>query len=77
MTEIEYRLADLINFSSSQKPIEFGDAFKSIITDRISSAIEAQKANIAKSIFNTDGPEDDEDDDFFDDDDEDDFDSEE
>jgi hypothetical protein len=75
MTEIEYRLADLINFSSSQKPIEFGDAFKSIITDRISSAIEAQKADIAKSIFNTDGPEDDEDDDFFDD--EDDFDSEE
>jgi ribosomal protein L9 len=75
MTEIEYRLADLINFSSSQKPIEFGDAFKSIITDRISSAIEAQKTNIAKSIFNTDGPEDDEDDDFFDD--EDDFDSEE
>jgi hypothetical protein len=75
MTEIEYRLADLINFSSSQKPIEFGDAFKSIITDRISSAIEAQKANIAKSIFN-DGPEDDEDDeDFFDD--EDDFESEE
>lgn len=75
MTEIEYRLADLINFSSSQKPIEFGDAFKSIITDRISSAIEAQKADIAKSIFNTDGPEDDEDDDFFDD--EDDFESEE
>jgi hypothetical protein len=75
MTEIEYRLADLINFSSSQKPIEFGDAFKSIITDRISSAIEAQKTNIAKSIFN-DGPEDDEDDeDFFDD--EDDFESEE
>jgi len=75
MTEIEYRLADLINFSSSQKPIEFGDAFKSIITDRISSAIEAQKANIAKSMFN-DGPEDDEDDeDFFDD--EDDFESEE
>jgi hypothetical protein len=75
MTEIEYRLADLINFSSSQKPIEFGDAFKSIITDRISSAIEAQKADIAKSIFN-DGPEDDEDDeDFFDD--EDDFESEE
>jgi len=75
MTEIEYRLADLINFSSGQKPIEFADAFKSIITDRISSAIEAQKANIAKSIFN-DGPEDDEDDeDFFDD--EDDFESEE
>jgi hypothetical protein len=76
MTEIEYRLADLINFSSSQKPIEFADAFKSIITDRISSAIEAQKADIAKSIFNNDGPDDDEDDeDFFDD--EDDFDSKE
>ena len=74
MTEIEYRLADLINFSSSQKPVEFADAFKSIITDRISSAIEAQKANIAKSIFN-DGPEDEDDDDFFDD--EDDFESEE
>jgi hypothetical protein len=70
MTEIEYRVADLINFSSSQKPIEFADAFKSIITDRISSAIEAQKVNIAKSMFNDDGPEEDEDDeDFFDDED--------
>lgn len=76
MTEIEYRVADLINFSSSQRPIEFADAFKSIITDRISSAIEAQKANIAKSMFNDNGPEEDEDDeDFFDD--EDDLESEE
>lgn len=75
MTEIEYKLADLVNFSSSQRPIEFGDAFKSIVANKISSAIEVQKADIAKSMFNNNGPEDDEDDDFFDD--EDDFESEE
>jgi hypothetical protein len=52
MTEIEYRLADLINFSSNQKPMEFADAFKSLITDRIETAINDRKIEIAQSMFN-------------------------
>lgn len=51
MTEIEYRVADLINFSSNQKPIDFEQAFKGVISAKVSDAIEAKKAAIAQSMF--------------------------
>lgn len=52
MAEIEYTLTDLIKFSSDQKPIEFSDAFKSVIADKIGQAIDNKKINIAQSMFN-------------------------
>lgn len=52
MTEIEHRIVDLINFSSSQKPLEFGDAFKTIMQDRVAAAIEAKKQEVAATMFN-------------------------
>jgi hypothetical protein len=52
MTEIEARIVDLINFSSNQKPVEFGDAFKSIMNSRITDAIEVRKQEIAQTMFN-------------------------
>jgi len=51
MTEIEARVADLINFSSNQKPIEFADAFKNILQVKVGNAIEAKKAEIAQTMF--------------------------
>jgi len=51
MTDIEYRVADLINFSSNQKPIDFEQAFRSVITAKVSDAIEAKKAAVAQSMF--------------------------
>jgi hypothetical protein len=51
MTEIEARVADLINFSSNQKPIEFEDAFKSVIHAKVAAAIEDKKAEIAQRMF--------------------------
>jgi hypothetical protein len=53
MTEIEARVADLINFSSNQKPIEFEDAFKSILQTRVAAAIENKKTEIAQMMFNS------------------------
>lgn len=52
MTEIEYRVADLINFSSKQMPIEFDKAFQAIITDKIASAVDNEKIRVARSMFN-------------------------
>ena len=52
MTEIEARVADLINFSSNQKPIDFEDAFRSILQTKVADAIETRKIEIAKSMFN-------------------------
>ncbi len=61
MTEIEARVADLINFSSNQKPIEFADAFKNILQVKVSNAIEAKKAEIAQTMFASQESEDDDD----------------
>lgn len=58
MTEIEARVADLINFSSNQKPIDFGDAFKSILQSKVGSAIENRKAEVAQRMFSAWDPSD-------------------
>lgn len=52
MTEIGARVADLINFSSNQKPLEFETTFKEILQDRIANAIENKKTEIASKMFN-------------------------
>lgn len=52
MTEIQNTLADLIRFSSEQKPIEFGDAFNSLIANRIEAAIDTKKIEVAQAMFN-------------------------
>lgn len=52
MTEIEYRVADLLNFSSSQKPIEFKQAFDAVMLNKISDAIDQKKIEMAQSMFN-------------------------
>jgi hypothetical protein len=51
MTEIEAQVADLIKFSSNQKPIDFEDAFKAVLRDRVASAIEDKKQEIAMNMF--------------------------
>lgn len=52
MAEIEHTLADLIKFSSEQKPLEFGTAFNSLIASRVETAIDAKKIEVAKRMFN-------------------------
>lgn len=61
MAEIENTLADLIKFSSEQKPIEFGDAFNSLIASRIETALDTRKIEVAKGMFNPSLDADDED----------------
>jgi hypothetical protein len=60
MTDIEARVADLINFSSNQRPIDFEDAFKSIIQNKVFSAIENKKEEIAQAMFAAQDESDDE-----------------
>lgn len=60
MTDIEARVADLINFSSNQKPVEFGDAFNSILRNKVLSAIENKKEEVARAMFATQDESDDE-----------------
>lgn len=51
MTEIEYRLADLVNFSSNQKPLEFEAVFASILQDKLQAAVDDRKIEIAQTMF--------------------------
>lgn len=51
MAQIEYTLADLIKFSSEQKPLEFGSAFNALIAGKVESAIDAKKIEVAQKMF--------------------------
>ena len=57
----EYTVSDLVSLSYEQKPIEFQNAFDSLIKDRIADAIDDKKLEIAQTVFS--GPDDAEDDD--------------
>ena len=43
---------DLISLSYEQKPIEFQNAFNSLMSDRITSAINDKKIEVAQSMYN-------------------------
>ena len=51
MTEIEYRLSDLINFSSNQKPIEFENALSGILSAKVAVAIADKKLEMSQTMF--------------------------
>lgn len=48
---MEYEIEDLMSSAIAQKPLDFGNAFKSIMLDRITDAIETRKIDVAKTIF--------------------------
>lgn len=52
----EYAVSDLVSLSYDQKPIEFQQAFDSLVKDRLADAIADKKLEIAKTVFS--GPDD-------------------
>jgi hypothetical protein len=58
--ENEVSVQDLISLSFDQKPVEFQQAFDTLMNDRIAKAIEDKKLEVAQSIYyNQDNNEDD------------------
>jgi hypothetical protein len=52
MSEInKYDIEDLIAASSSQKPIEFEQAFDNLIVNRLQSAINDKKIQVAQQMY--------------------------
>lgn len=49
--ENEVSVQDLISLSYEQKPVDFEQAFGSLVTDRIAQAIETKKVEVAQSMF--------------------------
>ena len=53
----EVSVQDLISLSYEQKPIDFEKAFGSLVGDRLASAIETKKSEIAQTMFGGADPE--------------------
>ena len=49
----KYTLNDLITTGAEQKPLEFNQAFDQLMVDRLQSAIENKKIELAQSMFRT------------------------
>lgn len=49
----KYTLNDLVTTSAEQKPLEFNQAFDQLMVDRLQSAIDNKKLEIAQSMFRT------------------------
>jgi hypothetical protein len=51
MTDNKYTVSDLVISAVEQKPIEFENIFKEILTDRIHSAVEDRKISLAQDMY--------------------------
>lgn len=51
MTEAQYSVQDLISTAFEQKPVDFENAFNSLIVDRLAAAVETKKIDVAQSMF--------------------------
>lgn len=48
----KYDITDLISTAIDQKPTEFTDTFNSLILDRLRTAVDNRKQEIAATMFN-------------------------
>lgn len=58
MTDNKYGLDDLISSAAMQEPLEFQNAFNDLVIDRIRTAVENKKIEIAQQMYNHVPPED-------------------
>jgi len=49
----KYNVTDLISNAFDQKPTEFENTFSSLMVDRLKTAVENRKQEIASSMFNS------------------------
>ena len=51
MTEYKYELEDLISATVAAKPLDFEQAFNSLIVDRLQDAVHDKKIQIAQQMY--------------------------
>lgn len=49
--DTQYSLTDLLKYSYAEKPVDFAQAFNSLIGDKLEAAVNNKKLEIAQSIF--------------------------
>jgi len=62
MSDTEYTVGDLIKLSLDQKAVDFENTFGSIILDKIATAVDDRKLELAQSLFRDPDEEDTEED---------------
>lgn len=55
--ENKYEMSDLVNSAVMQKPLEFEAAFNDLVIDRIRTAVENKKVEIAQQMYGYEPPE--------------------
>lgn len=56
--ENKYDINDLVTSAALQQPVEFQSAFDDLVLDRIRTAVENRKIEIAQAMYNNETPED-------------------
>ncbi len=51
--EMAYSIQDLVKFSYEQKPVDFEQAFNSLLSNKIADAVDVKKLEVAQNMFNT------------------------
>lgn len=49
----DYTITDLIKYSVEQKPVDFEQAFNNLISDKLQTAVDVKKIEIAQNMFNS------------------------
>jgi len=52
MEDNKYNVSDLIVSTTEQKPVEFQNAFNDIMVDRIATAVDNYRNDVAQNMFN-------------------------
>ena len=52
MSDTTYSLADLVQFSSAEKPADFVTAFSALLAPKLEAAVDDFKIQLAASMFN-------------------------
>jgi hypothetical protein len=51
MLENKYEIEDLVTATLDQKPLDFANVFNDLLVDRLSTAVDNRKLEIAKGMF--------------------------
>ncbi len=51
--ETTFYVQDLVKFSYEQKPVDFEQAFNSLLSNKIADAVDVKKLEVAQNMFNT------------------------
>ena len=47
----EIKMVDIVDFSMQDKPVKVGDAFNTLIADKVTNSIDARKQEVSAKMF--------------------------